>query len=67
MKIKVINSSALACECWLVQTWGLDACFDCEYLDTDKCGGKEIRKNIFDGKFSVEGIPVEGPKCHWNC
>ena len=65
MKIKVIQQSALTCGCWLVQTWGLDACFDCDYLNTDECGGKEIRQNIFDGKFPIEGMPVEGPKNVW--
>jgi len=24
--------------------WGIDSCNDCEALNTDECGGQEIRK-----------------------
>jgi len=39
-----IPQSELTSECWLVQMSGLDRCFKCEFVDTDECGGKDIRK-----------------------
>jgi len=51
---KTINQANLSSECWMVQFNGLTACESCEYLDTEDCGGKEIRKN---GK-NEKGIKV---------
>ena len=42
MKYKIISQKMLSAECWLVQVWGKDACRDCEYHNTEDCGGNHI-------------------------
>jgi hypothetical protein len=44
VKFKTMNQSDLTSECWVIQMWGIDECKHCVFLDTDECGGKEIRK-----------------------
>jgi len=39
-----IPQSELTAECWLVQMSGLDRCKLCEFVDTEECGGADIRK-----------------------
>jgi len=56
-KCKTINQAHLTSECWSVQIWGISACSDCEFLDTDKCGGKRIREQIRKGEFPRGGLP----------
>ncbi len=54
--IGTIDQSRLTSECWEIQFKGLEACEDCEYLNTDECGGKEIResgKNAKDYKVPI--------------
>ena len=43
---KVIDQNKLTSECWLIQFNGLDACNDCEFLNTEDCGGKRIRRAL---------------------
>lgn len=45
---KVINQSELTADCWLIQFDGLKACNDCEFLDTEDCGGINIRKSLLE-------------------
>lgn len=59
---KVINHAELTGECWSIQFWGLSACESCQYLDTNQCGGKRIRKLIRDGEFPRGGLPDHGKK-----
>ena len=42
MKTKIISQKMLSAECWLVQVWGTEVCRNCEYHDTENCGGKHI-------------------------
>lgn len=53
MKIKIIKSSELTSECWMIQIDGLDACKNCEFLNTDECGGQNIRKRL----LKENGLP----------
>ena len=46
MKIKTMKQSNLTSECFLIQMFGIEKCKDCESLNTDECGGQEIRKRI---------------------
>jgi hypothetical protein len=41
---KEIPQEELTSECWGIQFQGLTACEDCEFLDTDECGGVRIRE-----------------------
>lgn len=43
---KEINQDGLTSECWLIQFDGLNACENCEFVNTDECGGKNIRKKL---------------------
>jgi hypothetical protein len=43
---KQINQSKLTSDCWLIQFNGLSACESCEFLNTNECGGKAIRKTL---------------------
>lgn len=56
-KIKIIRQSALTPDCWLVQTWGLSACADCESRGKRTCGGKAILRKIEAGVFPKDGLP----------
>jgi len=61
MKSKTILQSGLTSECWLIQFWGLEACQDCEYVDTQECGGQQIREDLLEtgqhGQVNVDGLP----------
>jgi len=57
MKTKTVNQADLTSECWSVQIWGISACSNCEFLDTDECGGKRIREQIRKGTFPRGGLP----------
>ena len=60
--IKEINipQRKLSAECWLIQFNGLEACKGCELLNTEECGGKQIRKTMKNNLgFS---IPLEAVK-----
>jgi len=39
-----IPQAELTAECWLVQMAGLERCETCEFVDTEECGGVDIRK-----------------------
>ncbi len=43
MKTRTISQGNLTAECWTVQLRGTESCDECEYRDTEECGGKEIR------------------------
>ena len=43
---KKIDQGKLTSECWLIQFSGLEACKNCEYLNTKDCDGKNIRKKL---------------------
>ena len=47
-KSKVIDQSKLTSDCWLIQFVGLAACKDCEYANTDECGGQSIRAALLE-------------------
>lgn len=53
-KTSVVRQKDLTGECWPVQFWGPGQCDDCEFKDTDECGGQAIRSS---GK-NAQGIPV---------
>jgi hypothetical protein len=60
MKERIVPQKDLTAECWSIQFWGKDACKKCEFRDTKKCGGKDIRKTGKNkkGKRSPLGKPV---------
>lgn len=41
---RMIPQGKLTPECWLIQMRGFEACDDCEFRDTDECGGQHIRR-----------------------
>ena len=42
MQTKQVEQGKLSSECWGVQIWGTERCEDCEFKDTEDCGGQEI-------------------------
>ena len=46
--VKTIKQRDLIFDCWFIQVFGIEACNDCEVLDTDECGGQEIRKKLLE-------------------
>jgi len=54
IKSRQIKTSELTSECWGVQMWGLEKCNNCEFKDTDECGGQNIRKT----GMNVKGFTV---------
>lgn len=50
MKARIVRQGDLTSECWMVQFRGLEACRDCEFRDTEDCGGQEIRKTLKNNK-----------------
>ena len=44
--VKIVNQDSLTSECWLIQIYGVDTCNTCEYLNTEECGGQDIRKRM---------------------
>lgn len=64
VRTKRIYQKDLTSECWPVQVWGLPYCSGfgdyegmCEFLATDECGGRRIRKLILSGKYPLNGLP----------
>ena len=51
---KEVLQRELTGECWGIQFDGLKACETCEFLNTDNCGGKNIRKTLQNAK----GFPI---------
>lgn len=45
---KEIDQSKLTSDCWLIQINGLKACEKCKFLNTEECGGKNIRNNLLE-------------------
>ena len=41
--IKYCVDWKLSSECWMVQFNGIKYCLDCEYKNTEECGGENIR------------------------
>lgn len=41
-----IPQEQLTGECWIIQFKGLAGCEGCPVIDTDDCGGKNIRKTL---------------------
>lgn len=42
--MKTVQQSRLSSECFMVQIFGTNACFSCEYKNRPRlCGGKKIR------------------------
>lgn len=62
MKTIIINQAELTSDCWMIQFRGIEACEECKYKNTSKCGGKNIIKRIGEGKYPTAGIgtPVKG-------
>ena len=52
----IIKQSELTSDCWSIQFTGIEACENCEYKDTDECGGKAIIKAIESGSYPKQGI-----------
>jgi hypothetical protein len=50
METKIIKQSELTSECFVIQMWGIESCDSCEYLNTDECGGQEIREKLLKGE-----------------
>lgn len=53
---KEIDQSDLTAECWDIQIRGIEACQECEFLNTDECGWKSIIKKLTNNK-GVE-VPI---------
>ena len=47
---KEIDQSQLTSDCWSIQFEGLEACQNCEFKDTDECGGGETLKRMKNEK-----------------
>lgn len=60
VKFKILSSSHLTPECWMVQAWGLPYRRHCDYLSTDDCGGYRIRKEILSGRYPKDGLEGMG-------
>jgi hypothetical protein len=63
----MVPQGAMTSECWLIQFRGHKACDDCEFVNTDECGGPEIRKTGMNEKGFVvpirEGsVNLSGPR-----
>jgi len=43
---KEIDQSKLTSDCWMIQFKGLEACENCEFKNTDECGGGETLKKF---------------------
>jgi len=63
-RTKRIHQRDLTPDCWSVQVWGLPYCSGfgdygqmCEFLATEDCGGRNIRKRILAGKYPLNGLP----------
>ena len=50
MKIKLVKQNELTSDCWSVQIWGLESCDFCPYINTEDCGGKDIRRKLMNDK-----------------
>ena len=61
-KTKIISQANLTPECWNIQFWGITACQECEFLDTEECGGKRIRKLIQKGEYPRGGLADQRKK-----
>ena len=48
MEVYEIPQKKLTSECWMIQFTGLKACENCEFLNTDECGGKQIREKLIN-------------------
>lgn len=46
---RIIDQSTLTTDCWMVQFRGLDACDECEYRDTNECGGGDTLEEMKGG------------------
>ena len=44
--VKYMKQSELTSECWSIQMWGIEKCDSCEFLNTDECGGQDIREKL---------------------
>ena len=40
---KRIPQNQMTSECWIVQLSDVQTCDTCEFIDTDECGGQDIR------------------------
>jgi hypothetical protein len=43
IKSRSIPQFKFSAECWSIQMWGKGECEHCEFIDTDECGGVNIR------------------------
>jgi len=41
----IIKQNELTSECFIIQMWGIESC---ECLNTNECGGQEIRKKLLN-------------------
>jgi hypothetical protein len=55
--MRQIRQDSLTAECWGVQAWGLGYCESCEYLNSEDCGGQDIRRTLKNEKGLA--VPVD--------
>lgn len=56
-KVYLVEQDKLTSDCWMIQIQGIEACRGCEFLGKKECGGKAIRKRIFqDRDYPSQGI-----------
>ena len=48
MENNIIKQNELTSECFIIQMWGIESCDSCECLNTNECGGQEIRKKLLN-------------------
>lgn len=49
-EIRDISQGELTSDCWTIQFWGLGKCKECEFSNTDDCGGGETLKRMKENK-----------------
>ena len=61
VKERVMNQLDLDSSCWSVQFWGLEACENCEFKNTRRCGGQSGNaKLIREKKMKIKSEAIKG-------
>jgi len=58
MNVRIVHSSNLSSECWMVQVWGLSRCTTCPYDNTQECGGRNIQNTGINALG--KNVPING-------
>lgn len=56
MKTYTVKQNKLTSDCWMIQIQGIEACKECEWKNTEDCGGKDIIKQIQKKAYPANGI-----------